>query len=78
VGVEKFRTLQDAETALRERSDQPLARRIEAAWSLALLFSPHRPCRGVFKFKSIEDSQAARRQAEAEREDLRGAGKHIS
>lgn len=64
MGIEKFRSLEQAEKALKERSDQPLARRIEAAWGLARLFSPHRPLRGVFKFRSIEEAQAARRQAE--------------
>ena len=64
MGVRKFRSLEEAERALQTRLDQPLARRIEAAWGLAALFSPHRPRSGVFKFRSIEESQAARRQTE--------------
>lgn len=71
MGVEKFRSLEQAEKALNERTDQPLARRIEAAWGLARLFSPHRPLRGVFKFRSIEEAQAARREHEAACEALR-------
>jgi hypothetical protein len=66
VGVEKFHSLEAAEKALRERSDQPLARRIEAAWALCGLFSPHKPRPGLFKFRSIEELQAFRRQCELE------------
>jgi hypothetical protein len=60
--VERFRSLEEAEEALRQRTDVDLARRIEAAWALAGLLAPPRPFRGVRTFRSIQE--AARERAE--------------
>lgn len=60
--IEKFRSLDEAAAALKNRQDVTLAQRIEASWGLGGLLSPNRPAQGVRKFRSIEEAQQDRRE----------------
>lgn len=58
--VERFASLEEAEEAMRRRTEEGLARRIEAAWALAALLGPASSFRGVRKFRSIQEAARER------------------
>ena len=65
--IQKFRNLDDMRKALWcETVDEDCLRRIAALWSRAARLAPRKYPRGVFKFRSIEEAQAAREQVTAE------------
>ena len=65
--IQKFRNLDDMRKALWcDTMDENCLRRIAALWSRAARLAPRKYPRGVFKFRSIEEAQAAREQVTAE------------
>ena len=68
--VQKFRNLDDMRRALwREGMDSPVEvflERAAALWARTAKISPRVYPRGVFKFRSLEEAQAARERVTAE------------
>ncbi len=66
--VQKFRTFAEARRALAWDPDDPrLTKRIRALWTFSLRLSPPSPIRrGVHKYRTIEEANAARREWEGE------------
>lgn len=67
--VQKFRDPGEARRALAISPDDPrLTERIRALWSFSLRLAPPPSIhRGVHKYRTIEEANAARRQWEGER-----------
>ncbi len=68
--VQKFRNLDEMREALwHEDRDTPVGvflKRAAKLWARAAKISPRQYPRGVFKFRSLEEAQAAREQITAE------------
>lgn len=66
--VQKFRSFADARRALAWDQDDPrLTERIRALWTFSLRLTPRPPIhRGVHKYRTIEEADAARRKWEGE------------
>ncbi|MGI8784605.1 MAG: hypothetical protein ACR2L2_13245 [Acidobacteriota bacterium] len=63
--IEKFRSLDEMRRALwRHDSDQTLFKRIRALWLRSWDISPKVYPHGVFKYRTIEEAQQARRARE--------------
>lgn len=66
--IEKFRSIEEMNEADRRRLQEPagedLWKRIDRVWRRASLLRRHNYPRGVFKFRSIEEAQEARRRVE--------------
>lgn len=61
--IQKFRSLDEMRRALwRHPSDGALLDRIRALWARSRHISPRIYPRGVFKYRTIEEAQAARKQ----------------
>ncbi len=73
MGVRKFRSLEEAETAgTVDPTDPRLLERIRLLWRRATLFGRLEPARGVFKYGSVEEmnrDRERRRRPERARED---------
>ena len=69
--VEKFRTFEDASLALARRrgsdDDAQLAARVAALWAMSAALAAPLECRGVRKFRSIEEADADRVRMTLER-----------
>ena len=66
--VQKFRDSDEARRALAISSDDPrLTERIRALWSFSSLLAPPPPIhRGIHKYRTIEEANAARREWEGD------------
>lgn len=66
--IQKFRSLEEMNEADRQRLREPagedLWERIDRVWRRASLLARRNYPRGVFKFRSIEEAQEARRRVE--------------
>lgn len=64
--VEKFRSFEAAADAMvtgrEDDGDRPLSERIAALWELSARLTSPLGLRGVYKFRSIEESNAQRDQ----------------
>jgi hypothetical protein len=68
--VQKFRRIEDMPPVPRCKSlDEECLRRIAALWARSSAFSARVYPRGVFKFRSIEEAQAARARVTRENID---------
>jgi len=69
--VEKFRTFEAASLALARRrgsdDDTQLAARVAALWAMSAALASPLECRGVRKFRSIEEADADRVRMTIER-----------
>lgn len=68
--VTKYRDAQDMPPVPLPGAET-LTARIRALWARAHLLSPHAPPRGLQRFRSIEEANAARAQATVQR--MRGS-----
>jgi hypothetical protein len=64
--VTKYRSVADM-PRFEKRSEVDLASRIRTLWARAFLLCPLAPPRGVQRFRSIEEANAARARSTAER-----------
>ena len=64
--VYKYRSVEDMPRPPRA-SGEDLVQRIRAVWNRAALLCPPRPPRGVMRFRTIEEANAARDRATLER-----------
>lgn len=61
MGVERFRTFEDAERALRLQPGDPrILKQMRATAAMARLGRVVQPLRGVFKFRTLEEANAHR------------------
>ena len=71
MAVEKFRTFEEASLALARRrgsdEDTQLAVRVAAIWAMSAALAGPLECRGVRKFRSIEEADADRVRMTLER-----------
>jgi hypothetical protein len=74
MAVEKFRTFEEASLALARRrgSDEgtQLAARVSALWAMSAALAAPLECRGVRKFRSIEEADADRVRMTLERPQM--------
>ena len=76
--VEKFRTFEDASLALADQgqsTNDDVSRRVEALWAMSARLAAPLHCRGVHKYRSIEDAGAHRDRMTIERPRAPQTGK---